>query len=71
MSDPTAAFGEALRARRKQLGLTLQQGSERSGSTIGSHHRVETGQRSPTLRTAARYAAAYGTALAKLLGGIA
>jgi len=69
VSDPTGEFGAALRAQRKRLGLTLEQVAERLDVTFPAVSRIERGQRSPSLRTAARYAAAYETTIVELLGG--
>ena len=66
-ADPTAAFGAALRARRRQLGLTLEQVAVRAHTDFTCLSRIERGRYSPTLAAAARYAAAYESTLADLL----
>jgi transcriptional regulator with XRE-family HTH domain len=60
-------FEQAIRARRQQLGLTLQQLAGRSGVSAAMLSEVERGQKSPTLRVAAQIAEGLECAVSDLL----
>lgn len=60
-------FDETIRARRQQLGLTLQQLARRSGVSAAMLSEVERGQKSPTLRVAAQIAEGLECAVSDLL----
>src|SRR5215208_1843138 len=64
--DPVP-FDETIRARRQQLGLTLQQLARRSGVSAAMLSEVERGQKSPTLRVAAQIAEGLECAVSDLL----
>lgn len=67
MTDPTAAFGESVRAYRTAAGLSQDTLAERAG--VYDVGRVERGEQNVTLRRAARIAAALDVPLKDLLGG--
>ena len=48
-SDPAASLGEALRARRKGLGLTMQAVADGAGLSVGFISRVERNLTAPSL----------------------
>lgn len=60
-------FGNALRARRTQLGVTLDQLAGTSGVSAAALSRVERGLLSPTLRNALAIARGLGCELAELV----
>ena len=70
-SDPepvARVFGEAVRARRTEKGLTLEQVGERMGTSDGKYlGEIERGFHSPTLTTAKRIADALEYPLARLV----
>ena len=53
---PEALLGPAIRRRRKQLGLTLQVASDRSGVSVGYLSQVERDNATPSLGTLAQIA---------------
>lgn len=53
-------FGNRLKARRRELGLTQHQFAERSGSTAAYVSQVERGQANPTLDVMAKFAELVG-----------
>jgi len=61
------ALGKNLRAARKELGLTQEQVSERSGVQAGEISRIETGKRDPKVSTLERLAKAVETKPGRLL----
>ena len=60
-------FGNGVRARRSQLGVTLDQLAESSGVSAAALSRVERGLLSPTLRNAIAIARGLGCELAELV----
>lgn len=64
------SFGQAVRARRKSLGLSQEKLAERAGCDRQSINRVENAQYSPSLDRVFRLADALGTDLAELLGDV-
>lgn len=67
IKDQDAAFGIAVRTRRTQLGVTLDQLAETSGVSAAALSRVERGHLSPTLRNAIAIARGLGCELAELV----
>lgn len=65
--DQDARFGKAVRTRRTQLGVTLDQLAETSGVSAAALSRVERGLLSPTLRNAIAIARGLGMELAELV----
>ena len=61
------SFHTAVSARRRRLGLSLQQLAERSGVSAAMLSEVERGRKSPTLRIAAQIAEGLGCAVSELL----
>ncbi|WP_267347015.1 helix-turn-helix transcriptional regulator [Sphingomonas sp. GM_Shp_2] len=53
-------FGDRLKQRRRELGLTQGQLAERTGSTAAYVSQVERGQANPTLDLLARFAEVVG-----------
>ena len=68
--DVAAAFGRALRARRLDLGWSMDELAARAKSNRAYVNQLELGQRNPSLRVAARLAGALGTTLSELLEGV-
>ncbi|HVU05521.1 MAG TPA: helix-turn-helix transcriptional regulator [Polyangiaceae bacterium] len=62
-------FGQEVRRRRKALGLTIEELSERSGLTPNYVGTVEIADRDPSLSTVVALARALGTSPGELLGG--
>lgn len=60
-------FGNAVRTRRTQLGVTLDQLAETSGVSTAALSRVERGHLSPTLRNALAIARGLGCELTELV----
>ncbi len=60
-------FGNAVRTRRTQLGVTLDQLAETSGVSAAALSRVERGHLSPTLRNAIAIARGLGCELGELV----
>lgn len=60
-------FGNAVRTRRTQLGVTLGQLAETSGVSVAALSRVERGHLSPSLRNAVAIARGLGCELAELV----
>jgi len=67
--DPLTALGGRLRARRRALGLTLRQLSERSGTSVPFLSQVENGVGTPSLTTLFTLARELGTPPEVLLAG--
>lgn len=67
MQDPDTGFGAAVRTRRTQLGVTLDQLAQTSGVSTAALSRVERGQLSPSLRNALAIARGLGCELAELV----
>lgn len=67
--DPLAVLGGRLRARRRALGLTLRQLSERTGTSVPFLSQVENGVGTPSLTTLFTLARELGTAPEVLLAG--
>lgn len=65
--DQDAHFGNAVRTRRTQLGVTLDQLAETSGVSAAALSRVERGLLSPSLRNALAIAKGLGCELAELV----
>lgn len=61
------AFGEAVRFRRKAIGLTQEDLAERAGMQTAAVSRIERGDASPNLRTIERIAAALSLRVSQLL----
>lgn len=66
-SEADALFGTAVRARRAQLGITLDQLAQSSGVSPGALSRVERGLLGPSLRNAMAIAHGLGCELGELL----
>ena len=63
-------LGQALRDRRIDAGLTLQELAARSGFTFGFLGECERGEKVPSLDALAELAAAYGVLATDLLDGV-
>lgn len=68
-ADPLVALGRRLRARRRALGLTLRQLSDRSGTSVPFLSQVENGLGTPSLTTLFTLARELGTPPEVLLAG--
>jgi transcriptional regulator with XRE-family HTH domain len=66
-AEQDAQFGLAVRSRRAQLGITLDQLAQASGVSTGTLSRLERGVFSPTLRNAMAIARGLGCDLADLV----
>lgn len=64
-----AGIGRAIRARRRELGLSLRELGERAGLSIGFLSQVERGQSSLALGSLSAVAAALGVEVADLFPG--
>ena len=71
VSDTDAQFGAAVRARRAQLGITLDQLAQASGVSSGALSRVERGLLSASLRKAMAIARGLGSDLSDLVRPVA
>lgn len=60
-------LGKNLRETRKQLGLTQQEVSQRSGVQAGEISRIEAGKRDPQISTVERLAKALDVSAGQLL----
>src|SRR5215831_15214489 len=67
--SPAVKFGKEIRRRRKSLGMTIEQLSERSGLTPNYIGTVEIGDRDPSLSTVLALARGLSVGAAELLGG--
>ena len=67
ISDADQLFGQAARARRNQLGITLEQLAQVSGVSTGALSKIERGRLSPSLRNAVAIAHALGCEVNDLL----
>jgi len=67
VQEQDVRFGNAVRTRRTQLGVTLDQLAETSGVSAAALSRVERGLLSPTLRNAISIARGLGLELAELV----
>ena len=65
--EQDARFGNAVRTRRSQLGITLDQLAETSGVSTAALSRVERGLLSPSLRSAIAIARGLGCELGELV----
>lgn len=65
--DMIPGFGAAVRSRREQAGLTLQQFAEKVGTHFTAISKVERGQRAPSLRLAVDIANALNVTMDVLL----
>ncbi|MDL9935486.1 helix-turn-helix transcriptional regulator [Gordonia sp. ABSL1-1] len=65
-----AAFGERVRARRTELGLSQEQAAEKIGVHFTYLGRVERGQRSLRLESVLKIAAGLGTTPGRLMDGL-
>jgi transcriptional regulator with XRE-family HTH domain len=63
------SFGDAVRRRRKALGLTLEKLAERSKLSPNYIGTIENGRRDPSLSTIQQIARALGAPAADLVGG--
>lgn len=66
-ADADTLFGHATRARRNQLGMTLEQLAHLSGVSTGALSKIERGRLSPSLRNAITIAHALGCEVTDLL----
>ena len=66
-SEQDALFGAAVRARRAQLGITLDQLAQASGVSPGALSRVERGLLATSLRNAMAIARGLGCELGELV----
>lgn len=64
----THALGQRLRRRRKELGLTLAQLSQRADTSISTIHTIERGRTAPRLDTLLRLSAALDMPIADIIG---
>lgn len=64
----TAALGQRLRRRRKELGLTLAQLSDRANIAVTTIHVIEHGRGAPRLDTLLRLSAALDMPIADIIG---
>ena len=67
--DPLVTLGHRVRARRRALGLTLRQLSERTGTSVPFLSQVENGVGTPSLTTLFSLARVLGTSPEVLLAG--
>jgi transcriptional regulator with XRE-family HTH domain len=67
--SPLTSLGQRVRARRRTLGLTLRQLSERTGTSVPFLSQVENGVGTPSLTTLFTLARELGTAPEVLLAG--
>jgi len=67
--DQDIWFGKAVRVRRTQLGVTLDQLATTSGVSAAALSRIERGLLSPSLRNAMAIAKGLGCELSELVGG--
>ena len=67
--SPVVKFGKEIRRRRKGLGMTIEQLSERSGLTPNYIGTVEIGDRDPSLSTITALAKGLSVGPGELLGG--
>ena len=67
ISDADQLFGQAARARRNQLGITLEQLAQVSSVSTGALSKIERGRLSPSLRNAVAIAHALGCEVNDLL----
>ncbi|MFE7119714.1 helix-turn-helix domain-containing protein [Streptomyces sp. NPDC057654] len=67
-SEVLAAVGPRLRVLRKSRGTTLAQLGERTGISLSTLSRLESGRREPTLKLLLPLAKAYGVPLDDLVG---
>lgn len=65
--DPVDVFRAAVRARRRELGLSQERLAELAELDRTYVSSLERGRRNPTLRTAGRLASALGLPLSELL----
>ena len=63
----THALGQRLRRRRKELGLTLAQLSQRADTGISTIHTIERGRTAPRLDTILRLSAALNMPISRIL----
>lgn len=63
----TAALGLRLRRRRKELGLTLAQLSQRADISVTAIHTIERGRSAPRLDTILRLSAALDMPISRIL----
>lgn len=66
-SEPTALLGEALRARRKDLGLTMRAVADGAGLSVGFISQVERNLTAPSLGSLASIAEVLGTPIGQFL----
>ena len=67
INDADLLFGQAVRARRNQLGITLEQLAQVSSVSTGALSKIERGRLSPSLRNAVAIAHALGCEVNDLL----
>ena len=67
-SEIHETFCEAIKARRRELGLTQAELAERLGVHAATVAQAEAGKREPTISTVQRYADALETTVGELLG---
>ena len=65
--DTVPGFGEAIKARREAIGLSLGQAAEASGTHFTSLSKLENGQRAPSLRLAVALAGALEWSIGELV----
>lgn len=63
----THALGQRLRRRRKELGLTLAQLSQRADTGTSTIHSIERGRTAPRLDTLLRLSAALNMPISRIL----
>jgi transcriptional regulator with XRE-family HTH domain len=69
IEDAIASMGERIQARRKVMGLTLEQVAERAGMSKSYVWEIENGEnKNPTIRTAFLIARALGWTLSDIVG---
>lgn len=66
-ATPHKSFGSAVRVRRAELGITLEQLAQASGVSTGSLSRLERGALNPSLQSAVAIATALGNDVSELI----
>ena len=67
-ADMSLSLPEAVRAKRKECGLTIEALAFRSGRSVATIQRIETGKHAPSLGTLADVADALEVGVDELLG---
>ena len=67
-TNPALELGQAIKRRREELGMTLEQLSERCKITANYIGTIENGKRDPSISTLYGIASGLGVSLGELLG---